>query len=629
MPPPASRSAPARTDIERALRRVCSSRAFSGSDRLVRFLGYVVEKTLDGQQDRIQEYSIGLDVYERGDGFDPKADSIVRVEARRLRKALDAYYAQEGAEDRLIIRVPKGGYAPAFERRARPIPWRRVLTTSIVGFALLASALGFKRWLDSGPPDANGASLLSPHDSTSIAVLPFGNLSPEGREEYIGDGLTALLIDELGRLRTVRVTSLTTAMHYKNSSKPVAQIAGELQVGYLLEGSVARVDDQLRVTVGLVEAGDDNYLWQERYERPFAGLLSLQQEIAAAVAQQVHIKLGARTPRSYPAPDTPPEVYELFLRGIHHRNSSTRLDAQKAIDSFERAIDIDPSFAPAYGALAWAYLRTANQGGVRWGKSLEAARRLSVRAVELDRSAPEALSASAMVMAREWNWASCEQTFEQALSLNPSDASARNAFAFVCLTPQGELDRAIRELARASELDPLSSFHLTALGIVQYARGEYSLAVETCRGVLKRVPKDPAALLCTGVSLLALERRQEALELLQAAEEMNNATLYSAMLGYGYGVAGLTDQARRILEDLESGKRGQHGLNWAKGLVRLGLGERNGALTLFEAACDERDPQLQWFGVFELYRPLRSDPRFQSILDRMGVTPLDARGGSR
>ena len=297
--------APDPTQVRRQLDRLLNSPSFAGSERLSRFLRFVVEASLEGKTDRIQEYTIALEVFDRKESFDPRIDSIVRVEAIRLRRSLEDYYLGPGRSDPVRIALPKPGYVPRFERAAmlgpmsrRSVGWAAVATAVAVGIAWAV----FPRSMD------NDKKL-------SIGVLPFENLSASDEQAYFAEGVSEALTTDLGRIGSLRVVSRTTMRQY-SADYAAPELAEILELDYLVEGAVVVTDQRVRVSAQLIDAHRDEHLWADRYERPVGELLNLQNAIAIDIVNEIRVGLSERESRFLGAErSVDPRAYEAYLKG--------------------------------------------------------------------------------------------------------------------------------------------------------------------------------------------------------------------------------------------------------------------------------------------------------------------------
>ncbi|MBI3696829.1 MAG: hypothetical protein HY238_18580 [Acidobacteria bacterium] len=335
-------------EIQAQLSKILASPVFAGSDRMSRFLRFTVERALRGEGDRLKEYLLGVEVFDRRSSYDPRIDPIVRVEARRLRSKLEKYYETEGRGDPVRIDFPKGGYSPVLRERDRaaPAPERR-----------------------------------------TIAVLPFANLSSDPENEYFSDGLTEELIQALTKVEGLRVVAWSSAFQFKGKARDIRQVGRQLSVDTVLEGSVRRADDRLRITAQLVDVSDGRYLWSQIYEREMKDVFAIQDEISRAIADTPRIKLTGALVKPY---TVNLEAYNLYLRGRFNWNKRTEEGLRKAIEYFEQALAGDAQYAPAYCGLADCYSMLGQYGLSPPREVMPQAKAAATRALDIDEALAEA-----------------------------------------------------------------------------------------------------------------------------------------------------------------------------------------------------------------------------------------------
>jgi TolB-like protein len=390
-------------EIRAQLERVLSSRLFARSTRLCRFLRFSVEESLAGNGGRLKEQIIGMEVFDRKSDYDPRIDPIVRVEARRLRAKLKAYYTSPGRGDSIIIVMPKGAYLPFFKTRALAPQASR---TSLVA--------------------ASGSALAS---HKSIAVLPFANMMQGADDDYFSDGLTEELIHLLTRIPSLRVVAWSSTSKLRGREADLAGIRRQLRVGSVLRGSVRRTPERVRVTVQLIDSASGDYLWSETYDRGLENVFEIQVEIARAMVQALRLKLSD-LPQAETSRRTPTVAcYNLCLQGRYHSNKRTPEGLHKSIERFEEAILADGSCAEAYAGLADAYSLLAVYGILIPAEAASKARAAAERALELDPESSEAHVSLAFERSLfEWRWEEAEALYRAAIAFNPGYARAHQWF---------------------------------------------------------------------------------------------------------------------------------------------------------------------------------------------------------
>ncbi|MGH2524936.1 MAG: tetratricopeptide repeat protein, partial [Anaerolineales bacterium] len=318
----------------------------------------------------------------------------------------------------------------------------------------------------------------------SIAVLPLDNLSRDPEQEYFADGMTEALTAELSKISALKVISRTSAMRYRNTDKPMPQIARELNVDALIEGSVVREGDQVRITVQLIHGPTDKHLWAESYQRELRGVLALQSDVARAIAREVRVAVTpAEATRLAAARPVNPEAYQTYLKGRFYWNKRDDEGLKKSAKYFEQAIEIDPSYALAYAGLADAYGISTGIGLLPTKEALPKARAAALKALGIDPSLAEAHTSMGMVAHFEWDWLTAEEEYQRAIELNPNYATAHHFYS-VYLSKMGRHEEAIAQATRAHELDPLSLIIGTSLAGAYCAGGQHERAEQELQKVL-------------------------------------------------------------------------------------------------------------------------------------------------
>jgi TolB-like protein/Tfp pilus assembly protein PilF len=574
--------------IRAQLRKILSSSIFTRSERLARFLSFTVEQTIEGRGEHLKEFVIGVEVFDKTEKYDPRMDPIVRVEARRLREKLKKYYQTDGREDPLCIDFPTGTYAPLIQTR------------------------------DAVPISAPGANSAE----NAIAVLPFTNLSSEQENEYFSDGLTEELINALTKVEGLRVVAWSSAFQLKGKTRDIRRIAEQLGVRAVLEGSVRRTIDRLRITAQLVDTRDGHYLWSETYERPIKDVFAIEDEISSAIVGALRIKLTGPAGRSLITRYTENlQAYHLYFKGRFYWNKRTEEDFYKALGYFEQAIQIDANQAPAYAGMADCYIMLGEHGSVPALSIMRKARGSASRALEIDPRLAEAHVSLGTVAARyEWDWHEAERHFRRALELNPSYATAHHWYGYDYLAPQGRLDEAIAELERAHHLDPLSLIIMTCQGTLYDMAREYERACECYGKVFDIDPGFVRAYLSAGRSYLHQNMPLEAIASFEKARElMPNSPVPLALLAHAYNVVGARTEADRLRHALDRCASTCCVSSYLMARAYLGF-DHDRAFELLEKALEEHDPRLAHINVSPVWDGVRADPRFGVLVGRMGLT---------
>jgi serine/threonine-protein kinase len=485
----------------------------------------------------------------------------------------------------------------------------------------------------------------------SVAVLPLENLSGVPEQEYFADGLTESLITALAKIGGLRVISRTSVMQYKHAQKTLPQIARELSVDAIVEGSVRRDGDRVRITAELIEARTDQHLWTESYDRDLRDILSLQSQVAAAIATEIRAKLRPSNdslPSSAldsllletteettdetidptgdsikPSTSVNPKAYDLYLRGRYFwNNRATDEDFRKAIEYYKRAIEIDPQSALPYAGLAHClFLMGAGEYGFRApSEVMPKAKEAALRALSFDDSIAEAHLSLAMVKFRfEWDWEGAEKHLKRAIELNHGYSVARYLYT-IYLLALGRFDEAFGEAQMARQLSPVSADVHFSMGLLLYASGQNEEAIEHLRDTVAMDAKFPLPHLVLGLTFGRKGRLDEAIaEFKQALTIAGPRPLWSGYLGQVYALSGKTEAAVEILNDLHAASKHQYVPPVAFAFVYSGLGKIDDAFHWLEKAVDERDGLLIYLRVGSAFDGLRSDRRFSEVLDRVGL----------
>jgi TolB-like protein/Flp pilus assembly protein TadD/predicted Ser/Thr protein kinase len=464
----------------------------------------------------------------------------------------------------------------------------------------------------------------------SVAVLPLENLSGDPEQEYFAEGMTEALIMQLSQVRALRVISRTSAMRYKDTDKSLPEIARELNVDAVVEGSVLRAGDRVRVTAQLIDAAADRHLWAERYDRDLHDILALQSDVARAVAREIHVVLtSTEESRLAEAGPVDPEAYEAYLRGRYHLNRFTADEIEKAIAYFESALAKQPGYAAAYSGLADCYnwLGTAFVGKPPTEfrpKAIAAAR----RALQLDDNLAEAHAALGWARLTEWDWSGAESAFQRAIELSPNDEEAHRLYAYY-LASQERFDEAITEARRAVELDPVSVLVQTVLGhILMFARCN-DAAVQELQKALELDSSFPLAWQLLGVVYMHESKFEEARAALEKALELSGRSPTAlAGLGCAYAGEGKVRPAEELMSELRELSAVRYVPPVPVAWLYSCLGDNERAIELLAEKFGEPSSggSLGYLAWWPEGDALRSDPRFQDLLRRM---KLPSSRGSR
>ncbi|PYQ03242.1 MAG: hypothetical protein DMF83_21750 [Acidobacteria bacterium] len=455
-----------------------------------------------------------------------------------------------------------------------------------------------------------------------LVVLPFDNLTGDKEQEYLSDGLTEELITQLGRLHPQRlgVIARTSAMTYKGTRKTVADVAREMNVDYVLEGSVRRSGSTIRVSAQLIRAADQIHLWAESYERDLRDVLTVQSEVARAVADEIRLHLTPEQ-RAQLASTRPvkPEVHEAYLKGRFFWNQRTGRGLEEAIGYFQQALRADPDFAPAYVGLADSYLLLGIHAGARPLDICPKAKAAALKAVELDETLAEAHTSLAYEKdLYEWDWAGAEREYRRAIELNPSYATAHEWLA-IHWAYLGRMDEAIAEMRRARELDPLSLIINANLGTWLHFGGRHQEALEQYRKTLEMDPNFAFVRMKLGQFLTDQGIYKEAIAELQTAVALAPTSSRRSALACGYARSGNSVEALRILSELRATSEREYVPPWVIANIYLALGDQERGMEWLEKAYEERSTSEIFLKANPGFDPLRSDPRFKALLRHMNL----------
>jgi len=492
-------------------------------------------------------------------------------------------------------------------------PWLWMTRWVVVAFAFVLSLSILSVWLfrSRGP---------APAGIRSLAVLPLENLSGDASQSYFADGMTDELITDLAQISALRVISRTSVMAYKGARKPLPQIARELNVDAVVEGTVLRSGDHVRITAQLIEASTDKHLWSQSYEGELRDTLALQSRVASAIADQIRINL---TPQEQAALKNVkvvnPQAYESYLKGRYFWNKRTADGLKVALAYFKQAIEEDPNYAQAYSGLAdtYALLGDWEYGVLAPKEAYPKAKAAAIKALELDDTLSEAHASLASLGMFDWDWQSAEKEFRRAIKLNPGYATAHQWFAWN-LNLQGRQSEAIAEMRKAESLDPLSLIISADMADVLFVARLYDESIQQSRKTLGMDPNFAVARFELGQAYLEKHMYEEAVAELQKAVQLSGGNpTFVATLARAYVVSVKRSEAVKLLDVLK--KRSSTGFSNASeiAMIYASMGDNDQAMNWLDKGFDERfNPGVLLRPGFD---PLRSDPRFQNLLHRVGL----------
>jgi len=503
-------------------------------------------------------------------------------------------------------------FAPASTWVAARLPTAIVLVALIVMFVVGLTWFGRARTV-SQPISASTRI-------RSLVVLPLENFSGNPDQDYLSDGMTEALISRLSTIRSLRVISRTSAMHFKGTRMSLPVIGKELNVDAVVEGSVLRSGDKIRITVQLIRADTDEHLWTATYDRELQDVLTLQNDVTDGIAHHVEIAVNGVPARSIAPPRTvAPDVYEAYLKGRFALHKGSRAGLEEARHHFQSALDADPTFAPAYAGLAATY---SALGLVFYGappaetrpKVLASAR----KALELDPELSEARAELGDALQKDWHWAEAEAEYRRAIELSPNNAAAYGGLAQWLLC-HGRTEEALASARRAQELDP-QEFNGAQVGWILFHGRRYDEALRELRAAQAIAPRDAMAVWFLGFVLIAAEHYDEAITTLERAASLSNRS--SAVLGvlvHAYAAAGRRAEALRVLHELDRRRESSYVPPAAFLNAYLGLGDKEEAFTWLERCAEEHSNMVQFLRSHPFFDPLRHDPRFATFLRRANL----------
>lgn len=459
------------------------------------------------------------------------------------------------------------------------------------------------------------------HGIQALAVLPLQDLSGDPAQDYFAEGMTEALITSLAKIKALRVISRTSALQYKGAKKSLPQIARELNVDAVIEGSVLRSGERVRITAQLIHAATDQHLWAESYERGFQDILSLQGEIARQIANEVHVAL---TPEERvhlgPARQVNPEVHELYLKARYHWNKRTEESVRKAISLFCNAIDHDPTYAPAYAGLADCYNILGYYNALRPMEAYPKGKSAALKALELDNTLADPHAALGVVN-RDfvWDWTAAESEFQRATELNPGYVEAYH-WRSTLLCMLGRHTDGLQEKKRSLALDPLSVVIRTDLARMFYFVRDYDQALEHYRAALEMDPNFGFAHLWLAQVHEQKGSLEQALFELKVGLRLSNESAYAlAKVGQGYALSGKRNEASSMLTQLKDLSGQKYVSPYDVAMIHVGLQQYDTAFEWLEKSLEERTIWLGYLNVEPQLDPLRADSRFRSLLRRVGL----------
>ena len=592
--------------VRRQLDLVLGSTGFARNERLSRFLRFVVERHLEGRNPELKEAVIAVEIFGRSPDYNPRRDPIVRTEATRLRARLSQYYVSEGRNDPLVIELPRGGYVPVL-RPAVPVMETKTETATpgpeppanrrprllwlAAALACLAAGLGAAGWWQfrrSAP--------------IPIAVLPLHNLSPDPANDYFADGLTGEIIRNLSIIEGLAVRSQTSSFAFKGKPQKVREAGRQLGADYILEGTVLRAGQHLRITAQLVRVRDDFPMWSDKYIRELIDIFAIQDEISRGIVNSLRLKLG-RGRRRY---ETSTEAYDLYLRASALEIDKGIVGIDESIGPFEQVVAKDPSFAPAYAGLAWAHAWRSGRPMFNAAEEMAKMRLAAEKAIQLDPLSAEAHAALGILHARQAQWEQSEKSFRRALELEPSRSLTRQHVAMYLLLPLGRVDEAVQQGRLASKSDPLASNVHAFTAYMLIAAHRFDEAAAPCARI---APSEKVLGQCAGRIMLGQGRIQQAIQFFSTHPDPIDP---GALLGHALARAGRREEAEKLAAGTTN--------PFTQALIFGGLGDRERtfeALDRMTVLGPVRIGRALSFPELDL---IRGDPRVAVLRKKVGLS---------
>ena len=585
------------------------------------FLTYLIDETLEGRAARLKELAIGIAVFRRDEDFDPRVDAVVRVEAGRLRSKLTEYYAGAGEQDPVRIEVRKGGYVPTFTSvpaadhgTARSTTMSPLVAAGVLALLVAAVTGAFLNFRSPGPTQP-----LVTEGLHNIAVLPLRDFSSMP-QDYFSEAMTDVLIARLAELPELRVISLSSVLQYKDAELAPTQIAAELGVASIVEGTIYREDDSVRITANLIDGHDGQNLWSKTFTRPMTSVLALQNEVTSEIATQL---LGELVPSSKSSDlQIDPLAYEAFLRGIYWRNRLTENGFNRGIVYFQQAIDTQPDYAEAYAGLAACHCQLGGHGieVVRPDVALPEAIGLANRALELDSSLAEPNALLGIISYKfEWDVEAAERHLQRAIDKNPSHFQAylwRSQIA----EGSGRQEIAVEQARIAHRINPLSRAANLNLGWQIFQAGNTAEAESEFHELIEFDPEFWGGHWGLGHCYRAQGNYDEAIAQFSRAVELDGGhSLALASLGYTLAIAGQHEQALAIAEDLEARAERTYISPVHIAMVYAGLGDADTAFQWLQHALEVRARSMAWLTVMGEFDSLQDDPRYDALVASIGI----------
>ena len=576
-----------RTAVRDQLARVVNSPGFVSSPRLCRFLTHIVNRTIEGDTESLKEFSIAMEVFDRTSEYDPNIDAIVRVEARRLRAKLKAYYEEgHGTADPVLIGLRPGSYVPVF------------------------------RWLDA-QPEKHGEEIRAalPPGRICVAVLPFVNMSPEPEQDYFCDGISEEITNSLTRVSGLNVIARTSAFHFKRANVDIREVGQRLGADLVIEGSVRKAGEQLRITAQAIQTESGHHSWSETFRRELKDVFAIQEEIAQSVADLLRLHMpevqGAVRPS---APDL--DAYTRFLRARFLIHQQTPETLQAALEQLRRLTETYPDYALAYSGMAEASGLLTVFGVVSGRDVYPEVKANAERGYALDPESGETCMMLAALRAFfEHRWDEAAGMYDRALKLQPNHAPA-HMFRAMALLCQGDITAAESGLRRSTELDPLSASDCARMAYLHYVKGDYPSAEENLRKSFELDRDYPEARLYEGLLHFQQQRYDAVIQCLSPSV----SPLDIGLLAAAHAQEGSLSRAEECIERLHQLAERQYVTPLAECFAAVGMGDFDLALQSLDEAINHKTNFVNLLAIEPFFHPLHIDRRFAKLLKKLNLS---------
>src|SRR3984957_17467976 len=577
------------TAVRDQLARVVNSPGFVSSVRLCRFLTHIVNRTIDGDIDSLKEFSIAMEVFDRTSEYDPNIDAIVRVEARRLRAKLKAYYEEgQGTVDPVLIGLRPGSYVPVF------------------------------RWLDAQPAmHREQIGTVSPLAHICVAVLPFVNMSPEPEQDYFCDGISEEITNSLTHLSGLRVIARTSAFHFKGANIDIREVGQRLGADLVIEGSVRKAGEQLRITAQMIQTESGHHVWSETFRRELKDVFAIQEEIAQSVADLLRL----RTPVAQPADQSSApnlDAYTAYLqaRFLIHQQSPEALQA--ALGQLRKLVEVYPDYALAYSDMVEANGSLALFGAVSGREVYPEVKANAERGYALAPESGETCTVLGGLRAWfEYRWDEADGIYDRALRLQPSHARA-HMFRAMALLCQGNIKAAETGLRRSTELDPLSASDCARMAYLHYVKGDYSSAAEHLRQSFELDRDYPEARFYEGLLYYQQQRYDAVIQCLSPFD----FPLDMGLLAAAHAQKGSLKRAAECIQRLHQLAGRQYVTPLAEGFAALAMKDFDLAFRCLDEAINHKTNFVNLLAIEPFFHPLHADPRFARLLKKLNLPRL-------